>query len=83
MHQRLPREQQQPAVFPAQAGRGRLGERIESSWFNTGVGYGAFDDSTTNSGIGYEYAQRLAAGQSAAEALYNAKSSMSPNLTLA
>ncbi len=48
------------------------------SWFNTGVGYGAFDDSTTNSGIGYEYAQRLAAGQSAAEALYNAKSSMSP-----
>lgn len=46
------------------------------SWFNTGVGYGDFDGSTTNSGIGYEYASRLAAGQSAAEALYDAKSDL-------
>jgi hypothetical protein len=29
------------------------------SWFNTGVTYGFFDGSTTNSGIGYEYVKRL------------------------
>ena len=29
------------------------------SWFNTGVGYGDFDGSTTNSGIAYEYGERL------------------------
>lgn len=46
------------------------------SWHNPYVGYGDFDGSTTNSGIGYEYARRLVAGQSAAEALYNAKSSL-------
>ncbi len=48
------------------------------SWFNTGVGYGDFDGSTTNSGIGYEYVKRVVAGQTASEALYNAKSSMTP-----
>ena len=48
------------------------------SWFNTGVGYGSFDGSTTNSGIGYEYADRIVAGQAAGDALYNAKSSMTP-----
>ena len=48
------------------------------SWFNTLVGYGDFDGSTTNSGIGYEYAQRLVGGQAAGDALYNAKASMSP-----
>lgn len=46
------------------------------SFFNTGEGYGDFDGSSTNSGIGYEYASRLIAGQTAAEALYNAKSGM-------
>ncbi|MBN2549690.1 MAG: hypothetical protein JXB15_11060 [Anaerolineales bacterium] len=48
------------------------------SWFNSGVGYGDFDGSTTNSGIGYEYARRLVQGQPAAQALYNAKTSMVP-----
>jgi hypothetical protein len=49
------------------------------SWFNTGVGYGAFDGSTTNSGIGYEYVERLAVNEYAAgNALYLAKSSMTP-----
>ena len=48
------------------------------SWFNTAVGYGDFDGSTTNSGIGYEYAKRLIDVQAAGDALYNAKSSMSP-----
>jgi len=48
------------------------------SWFNTGVGYGEFDGSTTNSGIGYEYVKRVVAGNTASESLYNAKSSMTP-----
>ena len=48
------------------------------SWYNSGVGYGDFDGSTTNSGIGYEYASRLVQGQSASQALYNTKNSMSP-----
>lgn len=48
------------------------------SWFNTGVGYGEFDGNTTNSGIGYEYVERVVDGQTAAEALYLAKSSMIP-----
>ena len=49
------------------------------SWFNTGVGYGNFDGSTTTSGIGYEYAERLVAmDQPAGHALYNTKSSMTP-----
>ena len=48
------------------------------SWFNTGVGYGDFDGSTTNSGIGYEYVQNIAANIPAGESLYWAKSSMTP-----
>jgi len=48
------------------------------SWFNAGVSYGEFDGSTTNSGIGYEYAGRLIQHQAAGNALYNAKASMSP-----
>lgn len=48
------------------------------SWYSTGVGYGEFDGSTTNSGIGYEYVSRLVEGKPAAEALYLAKSSMTP-----
>lgn len=46
------------------------------SWFNTGVGYGQFDGSSTNSGIGYEYVERLVMGQTTSEALYNAKSGL-------
>ncbi len=48
------------------------------SWFNAGVDYGEFDGSTTNSGIGYEYAARLVQGLPASKALYDAKSSMNP-----
>jgi len=48
------------------------------SWFNSGVGYGDFDGSTTNSGIGYEFASRVAALLPAAVALFDAKTSMSP-----
>jgi len=48
------------------------------SWFNTGTGYGAFDGSTTNSGIGYEYVDRVVSGLTASEALYGAKSGMTP-----
>lgn len=43
------------------------------SWFNSGVGYGQFGGSSTNSGIGYEYASRIVGYQSAGDALYNAK----------
>jgi len=43
------------------------------SWFNTGVGYGDFDGSSTNSGIGYEYVDRLTQELTAGEALYAAK----------
>jgi len=49
------------------------------SWFNSGVGYGDFDGSTTNSGIAYEYSQRLVeANQSAGEAIFQSKASMTP-----
>ncbi len=48
------------------------------SWYNSGVGYGDFDGSTTNSGIGYEYVQNLAAGIPAGESLFWAKMSMTP-----
>jgi hypothetical protein len=48
------------------------------SWFNTGVEYGDFDGSNTNSGIGYEYIDRLVQNLCAGDALYQAKSSMSP-----
>lgn len=43
------------------------------SWFNSGVGYGGFDGSSTNSGIGYEYVKRLIQPLPAAQALYEAK----------
>ena len=43
------------------------------SWFNTGVGYGDFDGSSTNSGMGYEFADRLTQNQPAGQALYTAK----------
>jgi len=47
------------------------------SWFNQDVH--DFDGSTTNSGIGYEYAKRIVAyQQSAGNALYNTKSSILP-----
>jgi len=51
------------------------------SWFNVEIGYGQFAGSTTNSGIGYEYAKRLVAFQRAGDALYNTKSSMTPELS--
>ena len=47
-------------------------------WYNTGVGYGNFDGSTTNSGIGYEYVQNIVAGIPGGESLYWAKSGMTP-----
>jgi len=49
------------------------------SWFYTGVGYGEFDGSPTNSGIGYEYLSRLVSDNPAGQALYSAKQSMTPN----
>ena len=51
------------------------------SWFNTGVGYGEFDGSTTNSGIGYEFARRLVQDQTAGDAIYNTKASMMPPMS--
>ena len=48
------------------------------SWFNTGVGYGQFNGSTTNSGIGYEYVKRLTQNMDDGIALYQTKSSMTP-----
>jgi hypothetical protein len=49
------------------------------SWFNTGVVYGGFDGSTTNSGIGYEYVKRLAANKyDAGKALALTKQAMTP-----
>lgn len=49
------------------------------SWFNTGVGYGSFDGSTTNAGIGYEYVKRMVAENPAGESLYLAKGNMIPS----
>ncbi len=48
------------------------------SWFNTGVSYGQFNGSTTNSGIGYEYVKRLTQNMDDGIALYQTKSSMTP-----
>jgi hypothetical protein len=42
------------------------------------VGYGSFDGSTTNSGIGYEFAARIVQGLSAGQALFQSKTSMTP-----
>ncbi|MEJ2745056.1 MAG: C25 family cysteine peptidase [bacterium] len=52
------------------------------SWFNTGVGYGEFDGSSTNSGIGYEYASRLTQELEAGEALYAAKFAVVPDISM-
>jgi len=49
------------------------------SWFNYGVGYGEFDGSPTNSGIGYEYVSRLVSDNPAGQALYSTKQSMTPD----
>ena len=43
------------------------------SWFNTGVGYGEFNGSSTNSGIGYEFVDRLTQALPAGRALLEAK----------
>jgi hypothetical protein len=48
------------------------------SWYNTGVGYGEFDGSTTNAGIGYEYLARLTQEMEAGKALGMAKGAMTP-----
>jgi len=55
--------------------RGGIGTVSASrvSWFNVGTGYGQFDGSSTNSGIGYEYVDRLTQSMAAGEALYRAK----------
>jgi hypothetical protein len=50
------------------------------SWFNTGVGYGDFDGSSTNSGIGYEYVERLTRSWRAARALFEAKLAVVSNI---
>ena len=60
-----------------QGGIGTVGA-TRTSWFNTGVTYGAFDGSTTNSGIGYEYVKRLIQNLDDGIALYQTKSSMTP-----
>ena len=43
------------------------------SYFNDNVGYGDFDGSSTNSGIGYEYVKRLTQPLAAGNALYQGK----------
>jgi len=49
------------------------------SWFSTGVGYGDFDGSPTNSGIGYEYVKKLVVQElPGGDALYQVKQSISP-----
>jgi len=52
------------------------------SWFNSGVGYGSFDGSATNSGIGYEYVERLSRALPAGRALFEAKLAVVPNIGL-
>jgi hypothetical protein len=60
--------------------RGGIGtvSATRTSWFNTAVGYGDFDGSTTNSGIGYEYVDRLVQELPGGDALYQTKQSMTP-----
>jgi len=43
------------------------------SWHNTGVGYGNFDGSSTNSGIAYEVTRRVAGNQFLGDALSSGK----------
>jgi hypothetical protein len=50
------------------------------SWFNTNVGYGDFDGSSTNSGIGYEYVKRLTQPLAGGRALYEAKLAVVPDI---
>ncbi|HOP46631.1 MAG TPA: C25 family cysteine peptidase [Desulfobacteraceae bacterium] len=51
------------------------------SWFNDGVFYGDFDGSSTNSGIGYEYVERLTRPLPGGRALYEAKLAVVPDLS--
>lgn len=51
------------------------------SWFNTGVGYGGFDGSSVNAGIGYEYVERLTDDLPAGRALYEGKLAVEPDVT--
>jgi len=46
------------------------------SWFNTGVGYGEFNGSSTNSGIAYEVTRRVAMDYYLGNALYYGKSTV-------
>jgi len=48
------------------------------SWYYVGQAYGSFDRSPSNSGLGYEYAKRLAQELAAGDALYQAKQSVYP-----
>jgi len=50
------------------------------SWFNAATGYGQFDGSSTNSGIGYEYVDRLTQSMPAGQALFEAKLAVVPDL---
>ena len=50
------------------------------SWFNIYVGYGDFDGSSTNSGIGYEYVERLTQPLAGGRALYEAKLAVTPDI---
>ena len=50
------------------------------SWFNTGVGYGGFDGSSTNSGIGYEFVDRLTQHLTGGQSLFEAKLAVVGNL---
>jgi len=50
------------------------------SWFNTAIGYGQFDGSSTNSGIGYEYVSRLAQERTAGRSLFEAKLAVAPDI---
>lgn len=48
------------------------------SWYYVGQAYGTFDGSPSNSGLGYEYVDRLVLELAAGDALYQAKQSVYP-----
>ncbi|MBN1557422.1 MAG: hypothetical protein JW951_04680 [Lentisphaerae bacterium] len=50
------------------------------SWFNTGVGYGMFDGSSVNAGIGYEFCERLTDDAPAGRALLEGKLAVVPDI---
>lgn len=50
------------------------------SWYNTGVGYGDFDGSSVNGGIGYEFVERLTDYLKAGRALYEGKLAVVPDI---